>query len=224
MSVRRFRVDDLPAVPWKNGGGTTRQLACWPPGAGFDDFEWRVSMAEIASSGPFSAFPGVDRHILLLSGDGMRLRSDDGGFDHRLDRSFALFSFSGDTALHSDMLGGVSRDFNVMARRGRCRASVRVLDDAEELDAARHGLLTVVAGSWWLNDETFDTGSGLWWARESRAWRLVPGTPGAKIIAVCLADIDESRPESVIGTGRTGPAGSLNGTSPARSANQEEPF
>ena len=55
-----------PPVPWKNGGGSTRELACWPPGAGMDSFAWRVSVATIARPGPFSAFPGVDRQIMLL--------------------------------------------------------------------------------------------------------------------------------------------------------------
>jgi environmental stress-induced protein Ves len=186
MMVHRFRVDALPAVPWKNGGGTTRQAACWPPGAGLDDFEWRVSMAEIASSGPFSPFPGVDRHILLLSGDGMRLRAVDGGFDHRLDRLCVPFSFPGEAAVHSDMLGGVSRDFNVMVRRGRCRASVRVLDAAAGLDAAAQGLLMAVTGTWRAGNEVLDAGAGVWWAEAPRAWRLVPEEREARLIAVCL--------------------------------------
>ncbi|HEU0230822.1 MAG TPA: HutD family protein [Burkholderiaceae bacterium] len=193
MSVHRFRADELPAVPWKNGGGTTRQVACWPPGAGFDDFEWRVSVADIATSGPFSAFPGVDRHILLLSGDGMRLRAGDGGFDHRLAVPLVPFAFSGDVAVQSDMLGGVSSDFNVMARRGRCRALVRVIDDVRELDASAHGLLMVAAGAWRANGEALGVGSGLWWAREPLAWRLVPTESRAKIIAVSFSEVEENR-------------------------------
>jgi environmental stress-induced protein Ves len=186
MTVHRFRIDALPAVPWKNGGGTTRQIACWPPAAGLDDFEWRVSMAAVAASGPFSRFPGVDRHILLLSGDGMRLRADDGSFDHRLDKPCVPFAFPGDVAVQSDMLGGVSHDFNVMVRRGRYRAQVRVLDDGCDIDAA-HGLLKVVAGTWRVNDETLGAGTGLWWVEEPLVRRLVATTPGARIIAVCLA-------------------------------------
>lgn len=197
MSVHRFRVDELPAVPWKNGGGTTRQVASWPPGAGFDDFEWRVSMADITASGPFSAFPGVDRHILLLSGDGMRLHDGDGGFDHRLNVPFKPFAFSGDASVRSDMLGGISRDFNVMARRGRCHASVRVLDDAVELDAAAHGLLMVVAGSWRVNGDTLGIESGLWWAQEPLVWRLVPVEPGAKIIVVCFSKVEGNCPKTM---------------------------
>ena len=73
-----------PSVPWKNGGGSTRELACWPPGAGMDSFAWRVSVATIARPGPFSAFPGVDRQIMLLEGDGVRLQAAAGQWQHAL--------------------------------------------------------------------------------------------------------------------------------------------
>ena len=51
----------------------TREIACWPPGAGLHDFGWRVSIATIAAAGPFSVFKGVDRIIMLLVG-AMNLR------------------------------------------------------------------------------------------------------------------------------------------------------
>ena len=37
--VQRFDLASTPSVPWKNGGGSTRELACWPQGAGMDGFE-----------------------------------------------------------------------------------------------------------------------------------------------------------------------------------------
>ncbi len=65
MSI--LRVANCPAVPWKNGLGRTRELAIQPPGAGMDDFLWRVSVAEVETAAPFSAFPGVDRVISAKS-------------------------------------------------------------------------------------------------------------------------------------------------------------
>ena len=64
-----FDLRTVPATPWKNGGGSTRELVCWPPGAGTDAFGWRVSVARIAAAGPFSAFAGVDRQIRHLPED-----------------------------------------------------------------------------------------------------------------------------------------------------------
>src|SRR5690606_15272177 len=66
----------LSALPWKNGGGSTTTIAVGPPEAGFDDFDWRVSLATISEDGPFSRFPGVDRTLALVDGHGMTLDID----------------------------------------------------------------------------------------------------------------------------------------------------
>ena len=95
MRIHRFDTASLAAAPWKNGGGTTREIAAWPQGAGIDGFDWRVSIATIDQAGPFSAFAGVDRVIMLLDGSGVRLRSGGGRIDHRLDRPQAPFAFAG---------------------------------------------------------------------------------------------------------------------------------
>ena len=53
----------LEPAPWKNGGGSTTEIAIAPLGATVDKFDWRISLATIANSGPFSVFPGVDRTL-----------------------------------------------------------------------------------------------------------------------------------------------------------------
>ena len=114
-----------PTVAWKNGGGSTRELACWPPGAGMDSFAWRVSVATIARPGPFSAFPGVDRQIMLLEGDGVQLQAGAGQWQHALTQRWAPFAFSGKEPVDCRMLGGVSTDFNLMLRRGEWAGACR---------------------------------------------------------------------------------------------------
>ena len=76
--VHRFDREHLPCVPWKNGGGVTREIVCYPAGADIQSFEWRMSIAEVARDGPFSDFSGIDRVITLLSGNGIRLVSQQG--------------------------------------------------------------------------------------------------------------------------------------------------
>jgi len=66
-------------LPWKNGGGITYEAIRLPPTG--DPFSWRVSLAQIDSSGPFSDFTGYDRHMVLLQGQGIALKFDDG--EHR---------------------------------------------------------------------------------------------------------------------------------------------
>jgi environmental stress-induced protein Ves len=184
MTVHRFTRDALPVTPWKNGGGTTREIASWPPGAGIENFDWRVSIATIAASGPFSAFTGVDRTIMLLEGDGVRLHSTDGNTEHRLERPHEPFAFSGDIALDCTVLGDASSDFNVMSRRARCLAEVQVLDRTQTLDAAPCGLLMCLYGNWRVNDEALAAGEGLWWADTPTAWALASVADGAKLVAV----------------------------------------
>ncbi|ODV41161.1 hypothetical protein AWV79_00775 [Cupriavidus sp. UYMMa02A] len=138
--MTRFALDTISPTPWKNGGGTTREVAVWPPDAGLDEFAWRISVADIAADGPFSAFAGIDRQIVLLDGAGVRLRAADGSFDHRLATIGEPFAFSGDVAVDATLIAGATRDFNVMTRRGVCRAQVH---------AMRHGFSFTRARTRW---------------------------------------------------------------------------
>lgn len=180
-------------MPWKNGGGVTREIVCQPPsagvGAGMGDFDWRVSIAHIASDGPFSAFPGVDRVITLLSGGGVHLQSDDGQVIHRLDVPLVPFAFAGETPIHARLLAGDCHDFNVMTRRAACRASLQVLRRAFDAPAALQGLFMAVQGDWQLEGASAETllpQQGLWWSDAAMAWRLRPQSPEAVLLALTL--------------------------------------
>lgn len=192
MSLHRFDRAALAAAPWKNGGGMTREIACWPPGADTNDFQWRLSIATIAASGPFSAFPGVDRIITLLDGPGVRLSSGDGAIDHALNRPFEPFSFPGEAAIHGTVLGAASSDFNVMTRRSLLRAQLQVLRAPAAVEAAAHGMLLAVQGSWHADaagsgaEHRLEPGQGGWWADEDHAWRLAPTCADAALIVVRL--------------------------------------
>ncbi|WP_367847772.1 HutD family protein [Rhodoferax sp. WC2427] len=183
--IHPFNTAALPATPWKNGGGTTREIVCQPVGAGMDSFDWRVSIATIAAAGPFSAFPGVDRVILLLDGAGVHLQG--GGIDHRLDTPGVPFAFPGDVALGCQLLGGASTDFNVMVRRGRVQAEVRVLTTAEDI-SADCGLLLAMRGAWQLGDFPCAPGHGLWWDAPMQ-FAATPQTADALLVAVHLRKI-----------------------------------
>ncbi|MBY4949193.1 HutD family protein [Cupriavidus respiraculi] len=147
--ARRFSLAALTPAPWKNGGGVTREIAAMPQGAGMGDFDWRISVADIAADGPFSAFPGIDRQIVLLEGAGVRLRADDGRFDHRLDRVGEPFAFAGEAGVHASLLDGPTRDFNVMTRRGRTRARVWSAREAAAVPGGTQAtVMLVIAGEW----------------------------------------------------------------------------
>lgn len=137
MIWTRLTPREARRMPWKNGGGTTLELAVEPPGATLDTgFAWRLSSAEVATSGPFSPFPGIERTLLLLAGDGFRL--DFGGHGAvTLDRPLEPVRFSGDWPARADLLGGSCVDFNLMADPRRCRARLEVL----RLDGSRRLVL-----------------------------------------------------------------------------------
>ncbi|MGW1005549.1 HutD/Ves family protein [Streptomyces sp. NPDC002520] len=121
---RVLRSQDRPATRWKNGGGLTREVAADDAMAGLDDFVWRVSLADVAQSGPFSAFAGVDRIITVVDGAGMELTVD--GAVHTIADPYEPFPFPGDAATDCRLLDGAIVDFNVMTRRTRAWAHVRM--------------------------------------------------------------------------------------------------
>ncbi|CAB5681775.1 Various environmental stresses-induced protein [Delftia tsuruhatensis] len=181
--MHRFDLNQIAASPWKNGGGSTREIACWPPGAGMDAFAWRISVATIARDGPFSAFAGIDRQIMLLDGDGVHLKGD--GVDHRLEQRWQPFAFSGDTALACTLLGGISTDFNVMARRGQWHARIAVVDEATTAGDCDAGLCMVLQGRWLADGALLAPGQGLWWsARQAAPLPLVPQGGDARLVRV----------------------------------------
>jgi uncharacterized protein len=119
--LRILRSTDYPVRPWKNGGGTTRDIAVAPPGASLDDFHWRLSLAQVDRDGPFSHFDNVERTLVLLSG-AMTL--------HEQGRRIELlrgepFAFAGERAIEATLDGGSTLDLNVMTRREHARHTVR---------------------------------------------------------------------------------------------------
>ncbi|MBN8633114.1 MAG: HutD family protein [Rhodobacterales bacterium] len=114
--MRLVRHADLVPQPWKNGGGSTREVCAFPPGATLDNFDWRLSMATVAEDGPFSAFPGIDRVLMVLAGGGLHLNLPEG--DHRL-MPGQMLSFAGETPVHASLPAGPIQDLNLMVRRDR---------------------------------------------------------------------------------------------------------
>lgn len=176
--VQVYDVDQLPVTPWRNGGGETREVAAEPSADG--GFAWRASIATIAQDGPFSAFPGVDRTIVLLEGAGVRLVGD--GVDHSLDRVGEPFPFSGDLAIDSTLLGGTNRDLNIMTRRGEWAASVRTTSAPVVPTPGHAGVLHILRGTWDCGT-TLTPGQGAWWPADAVVtFALTPLTDDAVAI------------------------------------------
>jgi environmental stress-induced protein Ves len=113
---------------WKNGRGESLELALWPEDASFErgDFDWRISRSRVEASGPFSAYPGFERLLLVTAGEGLVLEHGSAAPRARV-RSFEPHRFSGDWPTEAALVGGPIEDFNVFARRGRVRAELLAL-------------------------------------------------------------------------------------------------
>lgn len=133
MSIHLKREHEHERSGWRNGGGTTVELAVSPPAADAgSDFNWRVSMADVAQSGPFSRFPGVDRVIVLVRGPSMTLHDDQRATELL---PFETFEFDGNADITCEV-EGPCRDLNVMTRRGRASANVEVVSASSRTDVA----------------------------------------------------------------------------------------
>jgi environmental stress-induced protein Ves len=124
MSGRILRSRDYQRMPWKNGGGTTTEI--WKHATPTGEMLWRLSIADVASDGPFSEFPGIDRWIMVISGNGMYLAIDGLG-TKRLDRPFEPLFFAGDAKTNCRLIDGPIRDFNFMIARSFGKGALQVL-------------------------------------------------------------------------------------------------
>jgi hypothetical protein len=157
--MRIIRAADCRTMPWKNGGGTTTEIVISPEGASLSDFDWRVSMAQVGADGPFSSFPGLDRTLCVLSGQGIRLAFGDGEAV-TLDHTSAPFDFAADRAVDGVLIQGPIVDLNVMSRRGAWAHSVERLTGPGEHRIACGAILLLVTpdGGWSVNDAALCAG------------------------------------------------------------------
>lgn len=165
-NARLTRLGSTGAQRWRNGGGWTRELLIWPTG---DPWRVRVSVADIEADGPFSAFPGVERHFAVLEGNGVELTID--GAPQRVTRADPAVVFAGDATTSCRMLDGPTRDLNLMVRGPR-GALVRVVPgDAWNPPASACGLFAVAPGRCSGDNDamTVPAFSLLWFARAPAA-------------------------------------------------------
>jgi environmental stress-induced protein Ves len=83
-------------VPWKNGRGSTLELAS-DASAPSGDWTWRLSLADVPERAPFSLFPGVDRLLACLEGPGLFVER--GGARLRVPDCGDALAFPGATAV-----------------------------------------------------------------------------------------------------------------------------
>jgi hypothetical protein len=147
---RMFRFipkEDYNSVPWENGRGMTSDVCLFPEGVTRQNFDIRVSVAPITADSSFSLFPGIDRHITLFKGAGLKLDF--------LSNSLRLsplqpVSFDNSEPPFARLIDGPVDVFNVMTRRGRWTARVDVLREGMKVLIGHNeiGVIFVAGGEW----------------------------------------------------------------------------
>jgi environmental stress-induced protein Ves len=119
-----LRESSFLTVPWKNGGGVTREILRAPPES--DAFDWRLSLATIDLPGPFSAFDDYHRTLVLVRGAGVELNFSQHGTS-RLSAVGQTVSFDGAWQTSCTLLDGPSTDLNLIVSKDRARSACRAV-------------------------------------------------------------------------------------------------
>lgn len=143
-NIRLYRAADYPRMPWKNGGGITQEVARNPGGSNAA-FDWRLSIAEVAQDGGFSAFDGYQRIITVLEGAGIQLTIE--GHEQAPLIPREAYAFPGDARVHCRLLNGPVRDFNLIYAPGRYQARLQWISASCVFHSAAPDVLVLNAGN-----------------------------------------------------------------------------
>ncbi len=131
VTVRVLTERDYVRMPWLNGGGMATEFVKTAVPASRrgpdEDFLWRLSDADIDRSGPFSNYPGIDRHFMLFEGNGVVFDFGGNGGE-RLDENFRFLSFDGGWKTHCELIDGPVRAFNLQVTRRHAASKFQVIE------------------------------------------------------------------------------------------------
>lgn len=137
-TTTHYQASDYRTMLWKNGAGTTIELARDLEG---EHYGWRLSMADVTGDGEFSTFPGRQRIISVVEGAGMRLTTD-GAQSGRL-LPYENHAFDGNAQTTCELIDGPVRDFNLIYRRDTydAQATWLALPDSRTFQTAAETVL-----------------------------------------------------------------------------------
>ena len=147
--IHTVSLDHTAVQPWRNGGGSTRELLAWPAAA---DWRLRISVATIAKDGPFSAYPDVERWFAVVQGEGVVLR-----FASRrvmITTGSDPVRFDGAAAPGCGLLDGTTQDLNLMVRHDAGKGAMQRAMAGEEWTstAPLRAVFTMTAATLQIDD------------------------------------------------------------------------
>ncbi|WP_433989361.1 HutD/Ves family protein [Sulfitobacter sp. TBRI5] len=151
----RFDLNTCPKQPWKNGGGTTQELAVGYSG---DALLWRLSMAQILADGPYSVFPGLRRIQTIVEGAGLHLSGPD---QMIAVRPLQPVAFDGAVSFYAALRDGPCQALNLMFDPTRVQADMTVLFGPQCWSGIDETLLYCARGSVRCGAETLAQEAGI---------------------------------------------------------------
>lgn len=120
--ITKLEKSDYIETLWKNGGGTTRQIEIWPTGSTLaeNNFSYRLSSATVETSGPFSRFPGMQRHLIIWKGQGIKLNQTN------VLLPYSPYSFSGEDTINCELINGGVLDVGLIFDPRKVSAELEV--------------------------------------------------------------------------------------------------
>lgn len=108
MRCRLIQASRICTKEWRNGRGFTRELLAEP------EARWlfRVSVAEVSAHTTFSFYPGVERFLAVIGGEGIRLKI--GNVEYVQCLLNPVLHFWGDAAVSCQLINGPTRVLNLM--------------------------------------------------------------------------------------------------------------
>jgi hypothetical protein len=189
MRIKLYGAKDYHRMPWKNGGGSTLELLQDPaPDGGFN---WRLSIADVATPGPFSTFEGIDRQIMLVGGHGMVLSFDQEAPPVVISKPLRPQAFKGEWKTDCRLIDGAIQDFNVMVRRDWGMAAVNgfdlVKDQRLTLAVAPFTILHLLTGTADCQGQKLQDGQTLYLESETtETTTFAVSSPKARLVAISL--------------------------------------
>ncbi len=173
--MRILHPGEFRRQPWKNGGGVTHEIDRADEGA---RMLWRLSIAEVATDGPFSAFPGLSRILTVIEGAGLWLDTPEGALAALPMQPLA---FTGDLPVTGRLIDGPLRDFNLIFDAAAVAATVTPLQGTT-LDCpgapGRAFALLAVAAEVTVGGETVPAGA----LAQFAGGRVAVGATGAALL------------------------------------------
>jgi environmental stress-induced protein Ves len=181
MNWQHIALADATPTPWKNGGGTTRELLAWPLGVA--DWHWRMSVAQVDADGPFSVFEGVQRWFAVLDGAGVELALGQVGTmqTQRLTQQSEAFGFDGALPVDCSLLDGSTQDFNLMVRSAHAQAQMQRVRGTLAVSAQNGSVCALWAGA---SGAVLCDANGVWPVpAQTLAWTSAAPARGLHIVS-----------------------------------------